>query len=265
MLGNDASGRAATAQSLRRLILPALAALIGFAVLVSLGTWQLQRRAWKLDLIERIEARAYATPGALPPESEWAAWSPQAQEYRRVRVTGRFLYDKEAPVHGLLPGPQPGQPIQGFYLLTPLELRDGSVVIVNRGFVPTELRDPGRRPGSDPAGEVTFTGLMRAPEKRGWFVPENDPARNVWFTRDADEIARAKGLARVAPFLIDAGAGPDAGGWPRGGQTRLSIPNDHLQYALTWFGLALTLAGVFAAFAWRRRRPGELVPSPPEP
>ncbi|MFL5079782.1 MAG: SURF1 family protein [Microvirga sp.] len=265
MLGNDASGRAATAQSLRRLILPALAALIGFAVLVSLGTWQLQRRAWKLDLIERIEARAYATPGALPPESEWAAWSPQAQEYRRVRVTGRFLYDKEAPVHGLLPGPQPGQPIQGFYLLTPLELRDGSVVIVNRGFVPTELRDPGRRPGSDPAGEVTFTGLMRAPEKRGWFVPENDPARNVWFTRDADEIARAKGLARVAPFLIDAGAGPDAGGWPRGGQTRLSIPNDHLQYALTWFGLALTLAGVFGAFAWRRRRPGELVPSPPEP
>ena len=109
MLGNGASGRAATAQSLRRLIVPALAAMIGVAVLVSLGTWQLQRRAWKLDLIERIEARAYATPGALPPESEWAAWSPQAQEYRRVRVTGRFLYDKEAAVHGLLSG-RPARP-----------------------------------------------------------------------------------------------------------------------------------------------------------
>src|SRR5215207_10491056 len=111
-------------RGLRSLVLPGIATVIALAVLVSLGTWQLQRRALKAELAGRIEARAYATPGALPPQAEWAAWSPQAQEYRRVRVTGRFLYEKEAPVHGLLSGPQRGQPTQGFYLLTPLELRD---------------------------------------------------------------------------------------------------------------------------------------------
>jgi surfeit locus 1 family protein len=250
---------------IRSLVVPGAATLVALAVLISLGLWQLERRAWKAELIGRIEARAYGAPAAIPPASEWSAWSAPAQEYRRVRVTGRFLYDRKAPVHGLLSGPQRGQPIQGYYLLAPLELRDGSHVVVNRGFVPTELREPSRRPDSEPAGEVTLTGLMRAPERRGWFVPENDPARNVWFTRDPDGIARAKGLALVAPFIIDADAGPVPGGWPRGGQTRLSIPNDHLHYALTWFGLALTLAGVFGAFAWRRLHPVALVPSAPEP
>ena len=107
---------------------------------------------------------------------------------------------------------------------------------------------------------------MRAPETRGAFMPENDPSRNQWFVRRPDEIAKAKGLTRVAPFLIDADPMPSPAGWPKGGQTRLSMSNDHLQYALTWFGLALTLAAVFAGFAWRRLHPpAELVPARPEP
>ena len=159
--------------------------------------------------------------------------------------------------------PSAAQPIQGFYLLTPLGSRDGSIVIVNRGFVPTELRDPAT-PARASRRRGDLHGAVRAPEKRGWFMPENDPARNIWFTRDPQRSRGAKGLDRVAPFFIDADAGPDPGGWPRGGQTRLAIPNNHLQYALTWFGLALTLAGVFGAFAWRRPAAGdELVPSPP--
>src|SRR5215216_2577238 len=110
---------------LRSLVLPGLATLIVIAALVALGSWQLERRAWKAALIGRIEARAYGAPGAVPPEEEWPAWSPQAQGYRRVRVTGRFLFDREAPVHGLMSG-QRGQAVQGYYLLAPLQRPDGS-------------------------------------------------------------------------------------------------------------------------------------------
>lgn len=252
-------------RSLRPLFFPGLATLAALAILVALGTWQLQRHAWKQDLIDKVAARAYGAPAALPAEGEWPGWSAPAQDYRRVRITGRFLHEHEVAVHGLMSGAQRGQPVQGYYLLTPLRLPDGAAVIVNRGFVPTELRDPARRPGSDPSGEVTLTGLLRAPETRGWFVPANEPYRNAWFVRDVDEIARAKGLVRVAPFLVDADAAPNPGGWPKGGQTRLAIPNDHLHYALTWYGLALTLACVFGAFAWRRLTdaPEALVPSRP--
>jgi surfeit locus 1 family protein len=237
----------------RPLIVPAFATFTVLAVLLSLGFWQLDRKAWKEDLIARIEARAFGEPEEIPPEGGWEAWSRAAEEYRRVRVAGTFLHQHEAPVHGLMSAGR-GRPVQGFYILTPLRLRDGAIVIVNRGFVPTELRDPGRRPESQPAGEVTVTGLVRAPETRGWFIPENDPGRNVWFVRDPAEIARGKGLARVAPFLIDADATENPGGWPKGGQTRLTVSNNHLQYALTWFGLALALVAVFGAFAWRKLR-----------
>lgn len=249
----------------RSLFLPGVATLAALAILVTLGSWQLQRRAWKQELIGRIEARAYGAPAALPPESEWSRWSGEAQEYRRVRLSGRFLHDHEVPVHGLMSGAQRGQPVQGYYLLTPLRLPEGAIVVVNRGFVPGELRDPARRPDPDPQGEITLTGLMRASEARGWFVPANEPARNVWFVRNIDEIARAKGLSRVAPFIVDAEASPTPSGWPKGGQTRLAIPNHHLQYALTWYGLALSLAAVFGGFAWRRLKaePRELVPSRP--
>jgi surfeit locus 1 family protein len=183
-----------------------------------------------------------------------------------VQISGRFLHEHEVAVHGLMPSGQRGQPVQGFYLLTPLRLQDGSNVIVNRGFIPTQLRDPATRPQSRPEGEVTVTGLIRGPEKRGSFRPEDDPARDVWFIRDPRQIAQAKDLARVAPFLIDADDTPNPGGWPKGGQTRLTMANDHLHYALTWFGLALVLVGAFGSVVWRHLHPSppELVPSRPD-
>lgn len=245
----------------RTLLGPGLATLVALAVLVSLGVWQLQRKQWKDGLVAQIEARAHGEPAAVPPEAAWPRWLAEDDEFRRVHLTGRFLYDKEAPVHGLMSG-QRGAPVQGYYLLTPLQQADGSIVIVNRGFVPTELRDPARRPDSEPPGEVTVTGLVRAPEGRTWFVPENDPARNDWFVRDTAGIARAGGLARAAPFLVDADATPNPGGWPKGGQTPVRLSNDHLQYALTWFGLALTLLGVFGTWAWGRVRGASLVQRP---
>ncbi|MGO4704727.1 SURF1 family protein [Microvirga sp. 2MCAF38] len=242
---------AAALPRLRALIAPAIATLVALAILVTLGTWQLQRKAWKEGLIAQIEARSHGEPGSIQREAQWSSWRASDDEFRRVRLTGTFLNQFETPVYGLAPA-QRGSPLQGFYLMTPLRLADGAIVMINRGFVPTELRDPKARPNSQPQGEVSVTGLVRAPEARNTFTPADDPAKNSWFTRDPEAIAKAHGLTRVAPFLIDADATSNPGGWPKGGQTRLDLPNDHLQYAFTWFGIALTLIGVFGVFAWRR-------------
>lgn len=235
----------------RSLIAPGIATLVALAILLTLGTWQLQRKSWKEGLIGQIEARSHGEPGRIVPEAQWGSWRAADDEFRRVRLEGVLLNALETPVYGLAPA-QRGSPMQGFYLMTPLRLSDGAIVMINRGFVPTELREPGTRPQSRPEGTTIVTGLVRAPEARNTFTPPDDPSKNSWFTRDPQAIAKAHGLERAAPFLIDADATPNPGGWPRGGQTRLNLPNDHLQYAFTWFGIALTLIGVFGAFAWRR-------------
>lgn len=245
---------AARPHKTRSLALAGLAALVALAILLGLGTWQLQRKAWKEDLLSQIKARAYGEPGNILPERDWETWRADQDEFRKVRVTGTFMLASEAPVYGLAPGERQGAPIQGYYLITPLLLPSGAIVMINRGFVPTDLRDPASRPGSQPTGEVTVTGLVRAPETRNPFTPNDDPARNLWFARDPHAIAKARDLARVAPFLIDADSNPNPGGWPKGGLTPLNLPNNHLQYAITWYGIALTLIGVFAAFAWQRVR-----------
>lgn len=244
----------ASPHKVRSLLVPGLATLVALAILIGLGTWQMQRKAWKESLIGQIETRAYGEPGSIVPEAEWPTWRADQDEFRKVRVTGTFLHDLEAPVYGLAPGTRQGAPLQGYYILTPLRLTTGALVMINRGFVPTELKNSETRPQGQPSGEVTVTGLVRAPEARNLFTPNDDPGRNLWFARDPMAIAQARGLEPMAPFLIDADATPNPGGWPRGGQTQLTLPNNHLQYALTWYGLALTLIAVFGAFAWKRVR-----------
>ncbi len=238
------------------LLAATIATLAALAILLALGTWQVQRLAWKQDLIAQIEARAHGEAGEILPEEQWPAFSPQSEEYRRVRIAGRFDHAREVQVHGLLASRTRGQPIQGFYVLTPLEIESGAHVIVNRGFVPTELREPASRAESLPDEEVEIVGLVRASQERATFVPENDPSREQWLTRDVYEIAEARGIERVAPFYIDAEHDASAPAWPRGGGTILDLPNNHLQYAVTWYGLALCLLGVFAVFAWRKLRSG---------
>ena len=137
---------------------------------------------------------------------------------------------------------------------TPLRLADGGIVIVNRGFVPAELKEPAKRAAGQIAGEVTLSGLMRRPETRNSFTPADEPDKNLWFTRDPAALAAHWGLRDVAPFSIDADATPNPGGWPKGGATVMKIPNNHLSYALTWFALAATLAAVTAVFIARRER-----------
>ena len=240
-----------------KLLLPAAVAALAFCALVGLGVWQLQRLAWKEALIAAIAERSQASPVPPPAPAEWLALEPNAYDYRSVTVTGVFEHDKEALVFRILEGGKGVISAPGFLALTPLRLADGAAVIVNRGFVPQDLRDKSRRAAGQVAGEVTVTGLMRPPEPRNFFTPADDPAKGLWYTRDPAAIARALDIARAAPFTIDADAAPNPGGWPQGGHTVLAIKNDHLVYALTWFGLALTLVAVFGVFV-RRRIKGSL-------
>jgi surfeit locus 1 family protein len=180
--------------------------------------------------------------------------SADRDEYRRVIARGAFRHDREVQVYtvvseekGKLAGP-------GYWVMTPLELEGGARVIVNRGFVPLDRKNPDTRAAGQVSGPIPVTGLLRTPERATMFSPDNDPSRNAWYRRDPAEIASAMKLERVAPFTIDADATPNPGGLPEGGRTRINLPNDHLGYALTWFGLALALAGVFCVFAWQRLR-----------
>ncbi|WP_371348981.1 SURF1 family protein [Ancylobacter sp. IITR112] len=234
----------------------ALAALVAFAVLVGLGLWQLQRLAWKETLIAQVEARIHQDPVPLPPEADWGQIDFAKDEYRRVTVQGRFRHDLEVQVYALVDQEPDGSGGPGYWVVTPLGLADGAYVLVNRGFVPLTRKAPATRAEGQVDGLVTVTGLLRLPEEAALFTPANDAARDAWYVRDPDAIASAKGLVRVAPFLIDADATANPGGLPRGGLTRIVFPNRHLEYALTWFGLAASLAGVFAAYVWSRRRRG---------
>ena len=239
---------------MRNLIKPAIAAFLALAILLALGIWQLERLAWKTDLIETIAARTTAPPQPLPPEAAWASLQPSDYAYRHVMLTGVFDHAKESHVFRPLPPGDNKGPYSGIgdVVLTPFHLSTGGTVLVNRGFVPQDHLDPQTRAAGQIAGTVTLTGLMREPEPRTWFTPRDEPERGSWFTRDPVAMARFWKLQDAAPFTVDADAAPIPGGLPQGGETVLSIPNSHLSYALTWFGLAIGLCGVFAVFAWRR-------------
>ncbi len=212
--------------------------LFGTLLFSALGVWQVERRAWKLDLIERVNARVNAPPRPVPPRSAWASLDPRQAEYRRVRAAGVFLHEAETLVDALTErGP-------GAWVLTPLRTPDGTI-LVNRGFVPRERRAPLTPAAAQPSGQVTVTGLLRLPEPNGRVLRPNRPAENRWFSRDVQAIARARGLGEVAPFFIDADAAANPGGFPVGGLTVVRFRNTHLVYALTWFGLAaLSIAGL---------------------
>ncbi|WP_242390405.1 SURF1 family protein [Polymorphum gilvum] len=238
--------------TLRRLAVPAAAALVALAVLLRLGFWQLDRLAWKTDLIARVEERVALPPVAAPEPSDWPSLEPDAVDYRRVAVTGRFapgeLYYYIAL--GNARGPYQGP---GYFVYSPFMTDAGWAVMVNRGFVPDALRDPSTRAAGGTEGETqTVTGLLRVGERPNVFTPAPDPAKGIWFAREPEKMAAALGVAGmpVAPFSIDADAAfTPPSGLPQAGETVVRFKNDHLGYALTWFGLALTLVGVFAAYA----------------
>jgi surfeit locus 1 family protein len=236
-----------------RLTLMACAAffLVGF---IALGTWQVQRLHWKLDLIARVEARVNAAPGFPPPPEQWPRVSAESDEYRHVRVAGRYLAGHDTLV---IASTERGL---GYWLMAPLRIDDGSIVLINRGFISEEEGARLRRAGADAKTEISdqpvvVTGLLRIGEAPGFWPRRNDPSTERWYSRDLNAIAARRGLDRVAPYFIDADAqsaqaagGPDA--HPVGGLTVLNFANSHLVYALTWYALALMTS---AALWWLLR------------
>lgn len=240
--------------STRKLAATGVFALVAFGLLVGLGVWQLERLAWKNGLVARVESRMRAEPVAAPAEAAWPALDLDVWGYRRIRAEGTFDHAREAKVYVALSEPAGRYGGPGYFILTPLMLPNGAAIIVNRGFTPEGRADPATRAGGQVSGPVAVTGLLREPEGKNPFTPDDDVSKRLFFARDARAIAAGLGLQRAAPFTIDADATPNPGGLPQGGETRIAFPNRHLEYALTWFGLAAALVGVFAFFAFGAMR-----------
>lgn len=227
--------------------------LAAFAALLALGTWQVQRLHWKEGLLAAIDERTHAQPASLA-EIERRFAETGDVDYWRVTVSGRFLNDDERHFFTTWQGDS------GFNVYTPLQLDDGRYLLVNRGFVPFDRKDPATRREGQVEGRVEITGLARnpIPEKPSFLVPENDPAKNIFYWKDLSAMAATSGLpadAQVLPFFVDAGPAPNPGGLPVGGVTIIDLPNSHLQYAFTWYGLAAALLAVSVLWFVRRRRP----------
>ncbi len=225
-------------------MLGAVAAFVT-VVLLALGIWQVQRLFWKLDLIERVDARVNAAPVEAPRADRWSSITRADDEYRHVSVTGTFRHEAETLVQATTErGP-------GVWVVTPLVRNDGTTVLVNRGFVPPDRRDPATRGAGNVAGPTRVVGLLRLSEPGGGFLRENDPAGDRWYSRDVAAIAAARGLQQAAPYFIDADDTANPGSLPVGGLTRVVFANNHLVYALTWFALAAMLIGAIAVIGRR--------------
>jgi len=230
-------------------------AALAFAVLVALGTWQLQRKAWKEGLIAALNERSRAAPTALPPPEAWPGLEPARDEYRRVTFEAKFEKSGDALVYASASAFRPDVSGFGLWVFTPAQLADGSRVVINRGFAPSDTNwKVNAEISPPPAGKIAITGAMRWPDPRGWFTPQNNVNANVFFVRDPAEIAAAEGWGRVAPFYIEQESPAPPSGLPRPGKLVPGLPNNHLQYAVTWYGLALVLAISFAVWAVKSGR-----------
>lgn len=242
-------------QGVRGLLWPTLATLVALAVLVTLGTWQVNRLAWKEGLIAAATSRSTAAPVSAPGPAEWAALRQDDWIYRRVSATGRYGTDE---VHVFMALGDPNGPLggPGYLIFAPFVTDAGWTLLVDRGFVPLDRKDPATRPGP-PEGVVTIEGLMRHGEEPAFFTPEPNVEKNEWIVRELPVMADAlDATGDVAPYYVSLVASQTPpGGLPQAGETPLTFTNSHLQYAVTWYGLAIVLLGVYGAFAWRRLRP----------
>jgi surfeit locus 1 family protein len=222
---------------------PTLFTIPTLLVLIGLGTWQVERLHWKEGLIALRAAAAAAPPVELPATPDEA----KRLDLHRVHAAGTFLHEDEFDVVATA---ESGT--SGFHIVTPLRLDDGTgrIVLVNRGFVPYEKRDPATRLQGDVPGRVEVEGLLRRPLEGGrpWYMPADPPGGKIWLRVEPDAMARARDLQGVQPFYIDAGPAPNPGGWPRGGTTVLDLPNNHLQYAITWYALAGALLVIYILY-----------------
>jgi surfeit locus 1 family protein len=229
---------------------PTVLAVIGVCVLIALGVWQLERKTWKEDLIAAIKARVTQAPQDLPPHIDWPRLRPAADEYRRVTFEANFLKG-QAFVYSAGSALRPDVKGTGYWVFAPARIVGGDVVVVNRGFVPLDRREAGN---SVPQGAVDIVGIMRWPERSGTFTPAADLKEKVWYLRDPQAMAQAEGWGPVAPFYVDQESPVPAGGLPLPGKVVVNLPDNHLQYAITWFALALGMSGVYGVWITGRLR-----------
>ena len=235
--------------------IPSLFALAVLVALVWLGSWQLQRKAWKESLIGTLEQRLSAPPVALPPQATWAGLDPSEHEFRRVKFLGAFPSGQAALVYASASALRRDVSGPGYWVFAPARTAAGAVIVVNRGFVPEGRQDAATRAASENSGPIELVGAMRWPERRAWFAPSDSPGQNLWFVRDHLAIAAAKGWGEVAPFFIELEKPQPPGGLPRPGPLEVNLRNEHLQYAITWYGLAVVFAVMFVL--WLRGRPSK--------
>jgi surfeit locus 1 family protein len=240
----------------RGILEPTIFAIVGIAILVGLGVWQLDRKAWKENLIAAMTERLARAPADLPPRDRWPHLLQEREEFARVGFPAEFLPGQEALVYSAGSAFRPDVQGPGYWVFAPARLAGGSLVIVNRGYVPLDRKDPASRAQGEPHGSVDIVGVVRWPETRGMFTPADDVAGNVWYLRDTAAIAAAKKWAVAAPFYIEQESPVPPGGLPLPGKLQVNLPDNHLQYAITWFGLALALAGVYLVWVSRRFRRG---------
>ncbi len=233
------------------LVIPALFVAAAVLTCAGLGSWQLQRKAWKEALIATLEQRLAATPVVLPPRERWPGLEPAQDEFRRVTTTLTFTPGADALVYA---GAARAREYAGggYWVFSPARIASGGIVVINRGVVPENSKNFFTH-AVELTGTIDIIGVMRWPERRGIFTPNDDPARNLWFVRDHIAIAAAKGWGEVAPFFIEMESPQPAGGLPVPVRTTAQLRNEHLQYAITWYALAGMLIVLFGF--WIKYRP----------
>ncbi len=220
---------------IRPALWPTVITLPAVVLALTLGTWQIQRYLWKRDVNAERTARAKMAAIAPP-----VKFDPTRDDFRRIRVRGTFDHTKEFYQPALSRRGNIGSNV-----LTPLKLADGTTLIVNRGWVPRARKAPATRPAGQIKGMVTIEGLIRVGGRKGWLQPDNQARTNIWYYIDPPAMARAARLVRVRPYFVAAGAAPNPGGYPKGGQTRVTVDNDHLPFVITWYMMVIVMLVIY--------------------
>lgn len=245
----EALPRPRSALQLTILVITGLALFSGF---LALGTWQLHRLGWKLDLIARVNSRVNANPVAAPGPADWKHVNAHRYGYLHVRIRGHFLPDQNTLVRT---STRKGR---GFWVMTPLKTQRGFIVLVNRGFLAANQQGTPSEKVPSPRGQAAVTGLLRTSQPGGGFLHPNDPVHGRWYSRDVAAITAADQLPsdETAPYFIDADASSsDPDEPPLGGMTVIHFRNAHLAYALTWYALAgLVVIAAFLLVRFERRK-----------
>jgi surfeit locus 1 family protein len=236
----------------------ALITLVMVSVLAGLGVWQLHRKDEKHALIAALTERLAAAPIALPSSAEWKSFEPSRDEFRRVTLTATFDAKPDAMVYSSGSAVREDVSGPGTWAFLPARLPEGGAVVINAGFVQNTMQD---RAQQDRAvtrlvtgAPLKLTGYIRFSERPGWFTPHEDTAKRLWFLRDHLAMAQALDWGAVAPFYIDLESPVPASGVPKPGPLAVHLKDDHLQYAITWFGLALVVAVSFGFWVASQRR-----------